>query len=257
VTPVPEAVGVIPARYASSRLPGKPLVDLAGKPMILRVWERARLAKSLSRVLVATDDERIATVVRKAGGEAVMTSPDLPSGTDRMAAAARSIDAEIFVNIQGDEPLVEPDEIDSVVGILETDPAVSVGTLVKPITEAEELKSPNTAKVVVDGDGYALFFSRSPIPFCRDGSGPEDWIRRFGYLKHIGIYGFRKPFLLEFAGWPPGALESVERLEQLRVLERGYRIKTAVTRFEPVCVDTPEDVERVRILIAGMEATKG
>jgi len=246
---MPSAIGVIPARYASSRFPGKPLVDLIGKSMIRRVSERAAKAKTLSRVLVATDDERILEAVHAFGGEAVLTPGDIPSGTDRMAFVAKDLDAEIFVNIQGDEPLIEPDEIDAVVRLLEEDPAADVGTLVKKIDRADELESPNTAKVALDASGFALYFSRSPIPYYRDETDPAAKIRKHPYWKHIGIYSYRREFLLQVARWGPTPLERAERLEQLRVLEKGYRIKTAETHFEPVCVDTPEDAERVRALL--------
>jgi 3-deoxy-manno-octulosonate cytidylyltransferase (CMP-KDO synthetase) len=218
--------------------------------MIRHVLERAKQARSLSRVLVATDDERIAEAVRSAGGEARMTPSELPSGTDRMAAVARGMDANIFVNIQGDEPLLEPSEIDSVVRILADDPAASVGTLVKRVTTEEELTSPNTVKVALDESGYALYFSRSPIPYVRGGSSPSEWLARARFYKHIGIYSFRRDFLLQYAHWPPSALECAEKLEQLRVLEKGFRIKTAETALEPMCVDTPEDAEAVRRILS-------
>ena len=246
---MPAAIGVIPARYASSRFPGKPLIDLIGKSMIERVSERASQARSLSRVLVATDDVRIRDAVLAFGGEAVMTPSDLRSGTDRMAFVAQTLDADLFVNIQGDEPLIEPDEIDSVVGLLQKDEAADVGTLVKKIDRVDELESPNTAKVVLDASGFALYFSRSPIPFFRDETDPAEKVRKHAYWKHIGIYSYRRDFLLQVARWGPTPLEAVERLEQLRVLEKGRRIKTAETPFEPVCVDTPEDAERVRELL--------
>jgi 3-deoxy-manno-octulosonate cytidylyltransferase (CMP-KDO synthetase) len=253
---VPSAVGVIPARFESSRFPGKPLVDLAGKPMIQHVAERARQAKSLSRVLVATDDRRIFDAVLAFGGEAVMTPSGIPSGTDRVARVAESIDADVFVNLQGDEPMIEPDEIDAVVRLLEDDAAADVGTLVKKIENPDELESQNTAKVVLDESGYAIYFSRSPIPFCRDETDPRSRIRSHSFWKHVGIYSYRKAFLLQFARWRPTPLERAEKLEQLRVLEKGRRIKTAETRFEPVCVDTPEDAERVRILLKQSQSNR-
>jgi 3-deoxy-manno-octulosonate cytidylyltransferase (CMP-KDO synthetase) len=245
---MPLAVGVIPARYGSSRFPGKPLTDLLGKPMIQRVAERALLSKSLSRVLVATDDERILDAVVGFGGEALMTPSDIPSGTDRTAFVARDIDAQIFVNIQGDEPLIEPDEIDAVVRILGENPKADVGTLVKKIVRSEELESPNTAKVVLDSEGYAMYFSRSPIPYLRDAADPCLRIHKTTFWKHIGIYSYRKAFLMRYSQWKPTPLEQAEKLEQLRVLERGFRIRTAETPFDPVCVDTPEDAEKVRTL---------
>jgi len=239
-------IGVIPARYNSSRLPGKPLVDIGGKPMIQWVAERAARAVLISRVIVATDDRRIFETVKKFGCEAVMTPSTFSSGTDRVAFVAKDIDAEIVVNIQGDEPFIEPEEIDLVARILVDDKEAVVGTLVKKITRIEELKSFNTAKVVIDEKNNAIYFSRSPIPFFRDKDNFEDWIKKHKYYKHVGIYSFRKDFLLQYAQWEPTALEKVEKLEQLRVLEKGYRIKVAETEFEPVCVDTPEDLEKVQ-----------
>jgi 3-deoxy-manno-octulosonate cytidylyltransferase (CMP-KDO synthetase) len=243
------AIGVIPARYDSSRFPGKPLSDLLGKPMIQHVAERAGKAGTLSRVLVATDDERILKAVLAFGGEAVMTPSGIPSGTDRAAFIAKTLDADIFVNIQGDEPLIEPEEIDRVVRILADDSGAEVGTLVKKISDPEELESPNTAKVVIDASGFALYFSRNPVPFFRDETDPRVKIRKHCYWKHVGIYSYRREFLLQYAQWKPTPLELAEKLEQLRVIEMGHRIKTAETRFEPVCVDTPSDAEKVRRLL--------
>jgi len=239
------AVGIIPARYGSTRLPGKPLIDLAGKPMIQWVLENAKKASSLIDVFVATDHSRIFQKVKEMGCEAFMTPSELSSGTDRIAFVAKEIDAEIVVNIQGDEPFLHPEDIDRVVHLLEEDPVPSVGTLVKRIQRKEEWESPNTAKVVVDENGYALYFSRSPIPFFRDGKA-KDMFSQYALYKHVGIYSYRKDFLLQFAQWSPTPLEQIEKLEQLRVLQKGYRIKTAETPFDPICVDTPEDVARVR-----------
>jgi 3-deoxy-manno-octulosonate cytidylyltransferase (CMP-KDO synthetase) len=243
-------IAIIPARYASTRFPGKPLVDLCGKSMIQRVVERVQRASLLSEVLVATDDERIVRVVESFGGKAVMTPSELPSGTDRTAFAAAGKDADIVVNIQGDEPLIEPGEVDLAAAILIDDPGAVMGTLVKKITRFDELENPNTAKVVLDHDRNAVYFSRSPIPFVRDVADRSRWAQAFPMYKHVGIYCYRKEFLLRFASWPPSSLEKAEKLEQLRVIEKGFRIKTAETSFEPVCVDTPEDAERVRRLIA-------
>ncbi|HDQ45966.1 MAG TPA: 3-deoxy-manno-octulosonate cytidylyltransferase [bacterium] len=244
-----QIVGVIPARWASSRLPGKPLTDLAGKPMIRHVVERVSQARLLDEVIVATDDARILQVVEDFGGRAVMTDPGLASGTDRVAEAVRSLDADIVVNIQGDEPLIPARAVDEAARILLDDPSVEMGTLVTAFRSAEELFSPHTAKVVTDDSGFALYFSRSPIPFCRDASDPSVWLKRGVYRKHIGIYVYRKTFLLRFAGWKPGRLEEAEKLEQLRALAHGVRIRVAETEYDPVCVDTPEDAERVRTLL--------
>lgn len=244
-------VGIIPARFDSSRLQGKPLEEIRGKPMIHWVVERARQATLVNRVLVATDDERIYRTVNGFGGEVVMTPDGIMSGTDRVAFVAKNLDTEIIINIQGDEPLIEPDEIDLVVRILLEDDEAVMGTLVKKITEVEELKDPNTVKVVVDERGNALYFSRSPIPFYRNGREEKYWIQEHPYYKHVGIYSYRKEFLLRYIRWAPTPLEAIERLEQLRVLENGYPIKVAETIFDHICVDTVEDLERVRRLVGG------
>jgi 3-deoxy-manno-octulosonate cytidylyltransferase (CMP-KDO synthetase) len=244
-----EIIGVIPVRYGSSRFPGKPLADICGKPMIQRVYERSCQASMLSTVLVATDDVRIFKIVESFGGEAVMTPKAIPSGTDRVAFVAKGHNADIVVNIQGDEPFIEPKEIDSVAQILLDDESAMMGTLVKRITRIEELTSPNTAKVIIDQNGYALYFSRSPIPNYRDNADYSEWIQNHTYYKHVGIYSYRKSFLMDYSRWEPTPLEMIEKLEQLRALERGFKIKVAETSAEPVCVDTPKDLERVRQMI--------
>ncbi len=216
--------------------------------MVQWVVERARSATLVSRVLVATDDERILETVRGFGGDVVMTPREIPSGTDRVAFVVKDLDADIVINVQGDEPFIEPEEVDQVAKILLENREAVVGTLVKKITRVEELESAHTAKVVVDESGYALYFSRSPIPYFRDGRDFADWIQHRVYYKHVGIYSYRKDFLLRYAQWKPTPLEKAEKLEQLRVLEKGYRIKVAETDYEPVCVDTPEDLEKVRQL---------
>jgi 3-deoxy-manno-octulosonate cytidylyltransferase (CMP-KDO synthetase) len=242
-------VGVIPARYSSTRLPAKPLVDLLGRPMVLRVVDRVRRAKSVKRIVVATDDERIAAVVRADGAEAVMTSPDIRSGSDRVAAVAEQISGDIFVNIQGDEPLIAPEMIDAAVAVVRDRADVSMGTLIRPIEDPADVVNPSVVKVAVAANGDALYFSRSPIPHVRDESNPSRWILSGLLYKHIGIYVFRREFLRIFAALPEGRLERVERLEQLRVLEAGYRIRTAVTKFDSIPIDTPEDVTRVMALL--------
>jgi 3-deoxy-manno-octulosonate cytidylyltransferase (CMP-KDO synthetase) len=245
----PKIIGVIPARYASTRLPGKPLVDLCGKPMIQRVYERVLRAELPSDVLVATDDDRIFNAVSSFGGKAVMTPPDLASGTDRLAFVAGNLEADVFINIQGDEPLIDPSDVDRVAGILLDDSRAAMGTLIRKISSLEELESPNTAKVVLDQDGYAVYFSRSAVPHVRDEADRAQWFKRHILYKHVGLYSYRKDFLLQFAGWPPSELEKMEKLEQLRAIEHGFRIKTAEAEFEPVCVDTAEDAERVRRIL--------
>lgn len=239
-------VAVIPARYASVRFPGKPLVDFEGQPMIVHVLQRVKQAKLIDRVLVATDDERIRSAVESAGGEVLMTDSSLASGTDRVHAAVREIPCDIVANIQGDEPLIEPDQVDEAVRILLDDESVRMGTLVHRLSNLEDLFNPNVAKVVLDQSGYALYFSRSVVPFIREQDRLDEWLKAHPFYKHVGLYVYRKEFLIQFAGWRPTPLEMAEKLEQLRALENGVRIKTAITRWEPVCVDTPEDAERVR-----------
>jgi 3-deoxy-manno-octulosonate cytidylyltransferase (CMP-KDO synthetase) len=243
-------LGVIPARYDSTRFPGKPLVNIGGKPMIQWVVERVSCAQLVSKVIVATDDDRIFTLIQKLGKEVVMTPKGFRSGTDRVAFVARELDAEIIVNIQGDEPFIQPQEVDLVAKILLNDREAVVGTLVKKITDVEELENPNTAKVVVDHNKNALYFSRHPIPFYRDYSQMHQWVKKHTYYKHVGIYSYRRDFLILYASWGPSILEKAEKLEQLRILERGYSIKVAETSCEPVCVDTPEDVAKVQRLLA-------
>ncbi len=238
---------VIPARYASTRFPGKPLVPLGGKSMIQRVWERVRRAKSISDVIVATDDERIQSAVRGFGGDVAMTRSDHRSGTERVAEAALARgDAEIIVNVQGDEPLIEPAAIDSLVDALREDLEVSVATLAVPIVKPADIMDPNIVKAVLDFDGNALYFSRAPIPWVRDRGGPV----HAKHLKHLGLYVYRRAALLEFPTFPQGDLERIEQLEQLRWLENGYRIRVAETEYDSVSVDVPEDVPRIEQLLA-------
>ncbi|MEK9139158.1 MAG: 3-deoxy-manno-octulosonate cytidylyltransferase [Bacteroidota bacterium] len=242
-------VAIIPARYASQRLPAKPLADICGKPMVQHVYERAAHARLVNAVLVATDDERIASTVRGFGGHAVMTPESLQTGTDRIAYVARSLpDADIIVNVQGDEPLIEPTMIDEAVGPLVDDNSIKVGTLVRRLESEDELANPGIVKVVLDRKGFGLYFSRSPIPFGRDSRQPE-WLKRHSYYKHIGLYVFRREFLNLFAELAPTPLERMEKLEQLRILENGYKIKCTVTSFDSMPVDTQEDLDKVRGII--------
>jgi 3-deoxy-manno-octulosonate cytidylyltransferase (CMP-KDO synthetase) len=241
----PRALAVIPARYNSSRFPGKVLADIQGKPMIQHVVERVRQARSVEKVLVATDDERVAGAVSAFGGEAVMTRRDHHSGTERLAEVASKIDATIFVNVQGDEPLIDPAAIDLGVETLAADPAVSLATLATPILQASLLGDPNVVKVVMDFDSDALYFSRAPIPWLRDTSDETP-----RYFKHLGLYIYRREALLEFPTLPPGELERIEQLEQLRWLENGYRIRVAVTDSDSLAVDVPEDVARIAARIS-------
>jgi len=234
-------VGIIPARYSATRLPGKPLADICGKPLIQYVYEQARKSKLLEDVIVATDDERILEAVEKFGGKAVMTSPTHPSGTDRCAEVARKIDCDFVINIQGDEPLIPPEVIDKVAeALMESDEEIPM-TSAATLANKEERENSNVVKVVTDQKGIALYFSRSPIPFYRNPVAPT--------LRHIGIYGYRKDFLLKFVSLPQTPLEKTESLEQLRALENGFRIKIVLVDYSPVGVDTPEDLERVRKLL--------
>ena len=242
-------VAIIPARFASERLPGKPLLDIAGKPMIQHVCERAGRAGLIDAVLVATDDERIVSAVQSFGGRAVMTPVGLRSGTDRIALVARNLpDADIIVNVQGDEPLIEPAMIDAAIRPLKEDGTLHAGTLVRRIADVEDLQNPNIPKVVLDREGYCLYFSRSPIPYGRD-LPPEEWLRSHTYYKHIGLYVLRREFLLRYAEMSATPLESMEKLEQLRILEHGHRIKATITEHDSVPVDTESDLFKVRTLM--------
>jgi 3-deoxy-manno-octulosonate cytidylyltransferase (CMP-KDO synthetase) len=250
-------VAIIPARFGSTRLPGKPLSDIHGKTMIQRVHERARAARSVDRVVVATDDERVADAVRGFGGEAVLTSPAHPSGTDRIAEAARGLAAEVVVNVQGDEPLLDPGGIDAAAGALLDDPSLPMATLSLPLRTVEEMLAPSVVKVVADARGDALYFSRSPIPHLRLGASSdlraaaEAAVGRGLARRHVGLYAYRREALLRLAALPPSPLEEAEGLEQLRALHHGMRIRVVPVDGEGgVAVDTPEDLERVRALLA-------
>jgi 3-deoxy-manno-octulosonate cytidylyltransferase (CMP-KDO synthetase) len=242
------AIAIIPARYASTRLPGKPLVSLSGKTMIERVWERTRSASKISRVIIATDDERIVQAASGFGAVAVMTRPEHRSGTERIAEVAATLagkNDEIFVNVQGDEPLIEPAAIDTAVEAVESDKTVSVATLMVPIAKPAGIMDPNIVKVVVDFDGNALYFSRAPIPWVRDRNTPV----HAQHMKHLGLYAFRRDALLDFPTLPLGDLERIEQLEQLRWMENGYKIRLAETPHDSVSVDVPEDVVHVEELL--------
>ena len=241
----PLAIGIIPARLASTRLPRKALVEIAGKPMIQHVYERACRASSLDSVLVATDSREIFSVVQGFGGEAVMTRDDHPSGSDRLAEVARSLDAEMIVNVQGDEPLVEPEMIDQLVRAFQEQDAAPMGTLVRRASPDEDPRDPSLVKVVVDTRGHALYFSRALIPHDRDGDATEP------PLTHVGMYVYRRTFLMAFTALVPTPLENRERLEQLRVLEHGHAILAVETEHRSLGVDTEEDLERVRAILEG------
>ena len=267
-----KAVAVIPARYNSSRFPGKPLALLKGKFVIQHVYENVSCAKLVDSVFVATDDERIINAVQSFGGKALMTSIEHESGTDRTAEAAEKIDCDYVINVQGDEPFIRPEMIDDVAELLYNDDTVSISTLANRITDIQELMSPHVVKVVMNSEGFALYFSRAPIPFSRDewttrdmdrgarntNEHPKDTdhdfcfsvqplpsgIRSSCWYKHIGIYGFRKSTLKAFTSLRTGGLEQIEKLEQLRALEAGMRIKVRVTRFDTFGIDTMEDLRK-------------
>ncbi|HWP99206.1 MAG TPA: 3-deoxy-manno-octulosonate cytidylyltransferase [Vicinamibacterales bacterium] len=240
--PPSEVVAVIPARYGSTRFPGKPLADLAGRPIVEHVYRRVAACEAIGAVVVATDDERIRAVVEAFGGRAVLTSPAHPSGTDRVAEVAETLACELVVNVQGDEPLVEPAMLEQALAPFADDPSLEISTLRCRIRDEAELRSPHVTKVVVDGAGNALYFSRAPIPYAREGGVAGAW-------KHIGIYVYRRERLLALARLPPTPLERAERLEQLRALEHGVRIRVVETTSETIGVDTPDDLERLRRLV--------
>lgn len=236
-------VGIIPARYYSSRLPGKPLALIEDKPLIQHVWERASKSQTLDSLLVATDDERIMQAVKEFGGECMLTSPDAPTGTDRVAEAVRNIDTDVVINIQGDEPFISPMLIDDLAGVFD-DLEVLMATPVRKSDAEDDLNDSNSVKVVFDNNGNAIYFSRSPIPFYRDNADAEDSTGNGGHhWIHIGLYGYRKEFLLDLPTLSQTPLELAENLEQLRVIEHGFPIRVIQTEFKSVPVDTPEDLE--------------
>jgi 3-deoxy-manno-octulosonate cytidylyltransferase (CMP-KDO synthetase) len=245
-------IAVIPARYGSSRLPGKALADVNGVPMVVRVWRQVSKAQFLDRVIVATDDERIAAVVRDSGGVTEMTASTHQSGTDRIAEVARRIPADIYLNVQGDLPFIAPEDLDALAQPMRADPTIPMATIATPIVDAAEWSDPNVVKVVCDSRGDALYFSRSAIPFWRDSGAAVP----AGALRHIGVYGYRRSFLFAFASWPAGCLEQIEKLEQLRVLERGYRIRVVNSEAPSLEVDTPEDLMRANAFARGESSVK-
>jgi 3-deoxy-manno-octulosonate cytidylyltransferase (CMP-KDO synthetase) len=243
-SPFVSAIAIIPARYASSRLPGKALADIGGKPMIEHVYRRAASARSIASVIVVTDDERICRSVEAFGGIARMTSTSHQSGTDRIAEIASDVSASLIVNVQGDEPLIEPAMIDEAVAPFSGDSTLMMSTLRRRIDDDRERQNPNVTKVVVDQNDFALYFSRAPIPYVRPGSPTASaW-------RHVGLYVYRRECLMKLAALPPTQMEKSEALEQLRALEHGIRIKVVETQFDSIGVDTPEDLARVRTAIA-------
>lgn len=237
-----KTLAVIPARYGSTRLPGKPLIEIAGVPLVVRVLKQVQKCARVDRTIVATDDERIADVVRAHGGEAVMTPAELPSGGDRVAYVAKNIPSEFVLNVQGDDPLVGPDMICPLIEALESCPDTKLALLAKRIENHEEVSSKDTVKMVFDESGRALYFSRSAIPFPRNAGGV--------WYKHIGPYAWRSGFLSEFSSWPQTPLERTESLEMLRVLEKGYFIRCVMAERDVIEIDTPEDLTRIERFLA-------
>lgn len=242
-------VGIIPARFASTRFPGKPLIDIAGKTMIQRVYEQAKKANSLSEVVVATDDERIAQHVQSFGGNVVMTSENHQSGTDRCFEAIEKfeINADAVINIQGDEPFIQPEQINLVASCFSLK-ETELATLVKKISTNEELFNPNTPKVLLNSNKEAIYFSRQTIPYIR-GKEQNDWLKQHTFYKHIGIYGYRTDVLATITQLKQSSLELAEALEQLRWLENGYKIKVEITDFESVAIDSPDDLQKLTIFL--------
>ena len=247
-----KATAIIPARYASTRFPGKPLALINGLPMIQHVYQRVAQAEMVDRVIVATDDMRIVTVVESFGGEVMLTRSDHPTGTDRLAEVAEKIDSELVVNVQGDEPLIDPRMVDQAIIPLLENRQIQMGTLASWIDQIDDFHNPNVVKVVKDQSGLALYFSRAPIPWPRDLDSEQltKTLPQLGLLKHIGLYVYRRELLLEYPTWPKTPLENLENLEQLRALERGVKLYVAETEFSCHGVDTPEDLERVSHLLS-------
>jgi 3-deoxy-manno-octulosonate cytidylyltransferase (CMP-KDO synthetase) len=240
-----EVIGVIPARYSSTRFEGKVLADILGKPMIQHVWERAKESQLLDDIIIASDDERITNCVKEFGAKVVMTAKAHPCGTDRIAEVVNPLDVKIVVNIQADEPLIHPTMIDSVARALLEDKMLAMATVVKKINDPVIINDPNVVKVVADKNNFALYFSRSGIPHRAQSSEVKSPL----YYKHIGLYGYTKDFLFVYKNLPASNLEKTECLEQLRVLEEGYRIKIIETKYDTIGVDTIEDLEKVKLLI--------
>jgi 3-deoxy-manno-octulosonate cytidylyltransferase (CMP-KDO synthetase) len=244
-----DVIGIIPARYASSRFEGKVLADILGKPMIQHVWERAKQAVVLDDLFIACDDQRIADVAKEFGAKAVMTAKGHSCGTDRIIEVINPLDVKIIINIQGDEPLIHPSMIDHVAQALLAHSDIAMATIMKRIDDPDMLRDPHVVKVVVDKNNFALYFSRAAIPHHSVHSDIKEPL----YYKHIGLYGYTKDFLFTYKNLPASRLENTERLEQLRVLEEGYRIKVIETKYDTLGVDTPDDLEKVKALLLSTE----
>lgn len=235
-----KVIGIIPARFSATRFMGKVLADLGGKPVVQHVWENAKKAKLFEDLIIATDDERVVKAAEDFEAKVVYTSPDQPSGTDRLIEVVNPIDVEVIVNIQGDEPMVRPEMLDELARAILDDKDVYMATLAKKIEDKSEIEDPNVVKVVKDKNGFALYFSRAAIPHPRH-------MNTLQYFKHLGLYAYTKDFLFEFSNFQKSHLEMTEGLEQLRVLENGYKIKVVETEFDTIGIDTPEDLERARV----------
>lgn len=236
-----KVIGVIPARYGSTRFPAKVLADILGKPMIQHVWEGAKRSKLLNDLIIACDDERVREKAKSFGAKAVLTSSEHKSGSDRIIEAVSSLNFEIIINIQGDEPLVHPSMIDGLAKAMLDDKSCVMATVIKPLDDLKEIEDPNVVKAIVDHKGYAIYFSRSVIPYSRDKAD----VKNIGYYKHLGLYAYRKEFLMNFNNLPVSRLEKTEQLEQLRVVQAGYKIKTVETPYNTMAVDTADDLKRV------------
>ena len=238
-------VAVIPARYAATRFPGKVLAPILGKPMLQWVFEQTQKAACLDDVWIATDHPEVQRVAESFGARVILTSPTARSGTDRIAEAVEMEPVDIVVNVQGDEPMIDPGAIDAAIEPFFTDEQLQVSTLVRPAQSLEEMQDINTARVIFDQNHFAIYFTRGIIPYNRDEPDRSHWLDHFKYFQHVGLYVYRKEFLLKFAGWEESQLEKIEKLEQLRILEHGYKIKVVETDYVPICVDVPEDIPRV------------
>jgi len=245
-------LGVIPARYGSTRFPGKPLAEICGKPMIQHVYEGSEGSKVLDKLIVATDNEEIFNMVKSFGGDVIMTGENIQTGTDRTAEVAKIYPYDVVLNIQCDEPLLEGWMLDKLAEPLIKDENIHSSTLVKRITELKELEDTNLVRVVIDQKGFALYFSRAEVPFYNSSPNKEEWIKKHEYYRHIGLYGFQRDFLFKFVELGESYLEKAERLEQLRVLENGYRMKVEIVDYIPYPVDVPEDIKEVERFIGRM-----
>ncbi len=242
-------VAVIPARYAATRFPGKVLAPILGKPMVQWVFERTKQSRYVDAVWIATDHPEVKRVAEGFGARVILTSPNARSGTDRIAEAVQNVPVDIVVNIQGDEPMIEAGAVDKAIEPFFNDDRLQVSTLVRPAQNLEEVEDVNTARVIFDRNHDAIYFTRGIVPYNRDLPDRTQWLAHFQYFQHVGVYVYRKEFLLKFAAWPETPLEKIEKLEQLRILEHGYKIRVVESDYVPICVDVPEDIPRVEAIL--------